>query len=87
MENYERAIRHHCSRYVLRRKTHVEVGNGLAGVQCSSNHLCQLAGTDTVAHASVEQVGEGRDNTTEDECDNVRPPGEGSVTLDDDDQT
>ena len=67
--------------------TYVEVRDRTTRGDRTGDHFHELISGDTVAHTCEEQVGEGRDNTTEDKCDDVRPPGEGSVTLDDDNQT
>lgn len=47
----------------MRRGTYVEVGDGLARVDCARNHLHELVRRDTVTHAGVERRREGSDES------------------------
>ena len=62
-------------------------GNRSSRGDCAGDHLHELIRCDTVAQAGVEKVGEGSDESTEDKCDDVGPPRESGLALEDNDQT
>ena len=66
---------------------YIEIRNGFSRVDSTSDHLHELIRCDTVAQAGVKKVGEGSDESTEDQCDDVGPPRERGLALEHDDQT
>ena len=71
----------------LSRGTHVEVRDGLSGVDRTRDHFHQLNGGHAIAHTGVQEGGEGRNHGAEDKGCDVRPPREGGLALEYDNQT